>query len=403
MNRTGRIGLVPPRYGHDVVGGAEAVLREVAHGLAARGWDVEVLTTCARDHFSWANELPDGTTRDGDVTVRRFPVANDSAGTDRRRVEEALARGEAVTVADQERWVNDGLRVPELYHHLLEHAGDYRALVVSPYPFWTTFACGQIAPERTILRPCLHDEPYARMELFQPLFSGVAGMWLQTEPEADLARRLFNVPAQTAVVGEGVPVPAGHDPDRFRARHGVVGRFVLYGGRREGAKGWEPLLEGFARAVRRHHLDLTLVTFGSGEIHAPPDMADRVVDLGFLSDEDRDDAYAAADAYLQPSALESFSRTVMEAWLAGTLVIANGASEVVRWHCERSGAGLVYGDEHELEECLRLVAEAPDVAAELAAPGRQYVLDHYTWPVTLDRMEQTLAEWTEPGPDRGRS
>lgn len=396
MNRTGRIGLVPPRYGQDVVGGAEAVLREVAHGLAGRGWAIEVLSTCARDHFSWANELPAGTSRDGAVTVRRFPVANDSPGTDRRRVEEALARGEAVSLGDQERWMNDGLRVPELYHHLLDHAADYRALVVSPYPFWTTFACGQIAPDRTILRPCLHDEPYARMELFQPLFSGVAGMWLQTEPEADLARRLFNVPAQTAVVGEGVPVPTGHDPDRFRARHGIAGPFVLYAGRREGAKGWEPLLDGFAGALRRHHLDLTLVTFGSGKVHPPPDIADRVVDLGFLTDEERDDAYAAAAAYLQPSALESFSRTVMEAWLAGTLVIANAASAVVAWHCERSGAGLVYRDDLELEECLRLVAEAPDVATELAAPGRPYVLDHYTWPATLDRMEQTLAEWTDP-------
>ena len=118
-----------------------------------------------------------------------------------------------------------------------------------------------------------------------------------------------------------------------------------------------------------------------------------MIDLGRISDAERDDAVAAADAYVQPSAMESFSRTIMEAWLAGTPVIANGASAVVRWHCERSGAGLVYDDDYELEQCLRFVAEAPDLAASLAKPGRDYVLDNYTWPVTLDRMEATLEEW----------
>ena len=61
------------------------MLREVAHGLAARGWEVEVLTTCARDHHTWANELPPGTTRDGSVTVRRFPVVRDTPGAEPRR------------------------------------------------------------------------------------------------------------------------------------------------------------------------------------------------------------------------------------------------------------------------------------------------------------------------------
>mgnify|MGYP002682747930 CR=1 FL=1 len=39
-----------------------------------------------------------------------------------------------------------------------------------------------------------------------------------------------------------------------------------------------------------------------------------------------------------------------------------------------------------------LVAEAPDQAAALAEPGRDYVLDHYTWPATLDRMALGLED-----------
>jgi len=389
-----RLAFVPPRYGPDVVGGAELVLRQIASGLAERGWTADVLTTCARDHHTWANEYPAGVTQDGPLTIHRFPVVNDTSGADRARVEHLLAQGEMPTLSDQERWMNDGLRVPELFHHVLDHAADYRAVVVSPYPFWTTFAVGQIAPERTILRPCLHDEPYARMELFEPLFSGAAGLWLQTEPELELLTARFPGAGPVAVAGEGVPVPERYDPEGFRARHGLGDRrFVLYGGRREGAKGWQNLLDGFAEAVRKEDLDLHLVTFGVGEVVPPIDVADRVVDLGFLSDEDRDDAMAAAAAYVQPSALESFSRMVMEAWLAGTPVIANRAGAVVRWHIERSDAGLLYDDDAELEQCLRFVAEEPGAAAALAKPGRDYVLDNYGWPEVLDRVEEDLDAW----------
>lgn len=392
--RAGRLVFVPPRFGADVIGGAEVVVRELSRHLADRGWDVEVLTTCARDHFTWANEYPAGVQEVDGVVVRRFPTAPPAAPAERAELEAAILAGARLSLAEQQRWMNGGVRSPELYHHVLDHADDYRAVVVSPYMFWTSFACGQIAPGRTILRPCLHDEPFAALELFQPLFAGAAGVWLQTEPEHELAHRLFRLPEQHRVVGEGIPTDKVFEPDRFRRRHGVEGPFVLYAGRREGAKGWERFVDGFARAVIRRKLNLSLVTMGVGEVRAPADVADRVVDLGFLGDDDRDDAFAAAAAYVQPSQYESFSRTVMEAWLAGTLVIANGDSAVVRWHCDRSDAGLVYDDDLELEECLTFVAERPEEAARLAATGRRYVLDNYTWPAVVGRVEETLEEWT---------
>ncbi|HZI37358.1 MAG TPA: glycosyl transferase family 1, partial [Acidimicrobiia bacterium] len=72
----GRIAFVPPRYGDDVVGGAETVLRQAAERLAGRGWEIDILTTCARDHYTWANAYPAGSERHGDLTVFRFPVVH---------------------------------------------------------------------------------------------------------------------------------------------------------------------------------------------------------------------------------------------------------------------------------------------------------------------------------------
>jgi glycosyltransferase involved in cell wall biosynthesis len=394
VERKGRLGFVPARYGDGVVGGAEAVLREMAHGLAQRGWEIDVLTTCARDHFTWENVFDPGveTVADG-VTVRRFPTVISTARAERAQFNAAISAGAPLPMSEQERWMNDDLRLPEMFHYLLDHSDEYRALVFAPYLFWPAFACGQVAPDRTILMPCLHDEPEAYLDIFHPVFSGSRGLWFLSDPECELARSIHPRLTDYEVIGSGLDVPAQYDPDGFRARHGIEGPFVMYAGRREGGKNWEVMLDAFARAVVNGGLPLSLVTMGHGEVVPPPEIADRVFDLGYVSEAERNDAYAAAAAYIQPSAFESFSRTMMEAWLAGTLVIAAGASAVNRWHCDRSGAGLVYDDDDEFEECLRFVAEAPEAAAGIAVAGRQYVLDHYTWPPVLDAVERTIDAW----------
>ncbi|MEZ5379863.1 MAG: glycosyltransferase family 4 protein [Acidimicrobiales bacterium] len=391
--RSGRIGLVPPRFGREVIGGAEAVVADIGRGLAKRGWDVEILTTCARDHFTWANEYPEGVSSVDGMTVRRFPTQTDTDGRHRQHIGNAILSGERVSLVDQQLWINDSLRVSGLWHHVAVHRADYRALVFAPYMFWTTFAVGQIAPEKTILMPCLHDEPPARQEIFAPLFGGARGLWFLTRPEQELAEQLFTLPRRRAEIGAGVAVPEHYDVDGFRSSHGLERDFFYYAGRREWGKGWTDLLATFEHYVGAGG-QLDLVTSGVGDTGHPAHLAGRVHDVGLLSEDGRNAAMAGARAYVQPSALESFSLTVLEAWLAGTPVIANAASDVVSWHVERSGAGVRYRSLDELLGFLEVLGSDAQLAGDLARTGRAYVLAHYRWEDVLDRVEQTLFEWT---------
>ena len=59
-----KLAVVVQRYGAEINGGAELHARYIAEHLA-RHHDVEVLTTCARDYVTWANELPSGAARTG--------------------------------------------------------------------------------------------------------------------------------------------------------------------------------------------------------------------------------------------------------------------------------------------------------------------------------------------------
>jgi glycosyltransferase involved in cell wall biosynthesis len=105
---------------------------------------------------------------------------------------------------------------------------------------------------------------------------------------------------------------------------------------------------------------------------------------------------AAATVYLQPSLMESFSRSIMEAWLSGTPVLARRGGEVVHWHLERSRGGEDFADAAELARALRACVDGPVSAREMAKRGRRYVLANYTWPLVLDRMIAELNALAEP-------
>ena len=402
----GAVALVPPRFGDDVIGGAEAVLASVARGIAARGIPVEILTTCARDHYTWANEFPPGLTEvDGGIVVRRFPTVMPESSSERDRLGNRILAGERLTIQDQQRWVNASLRCPGLWHHVFDHGDRYRALVFAPYMFWTTYAVSGIHSRRTILMPCLHDEPPAHLDIYRSMLEGAGALWFLTEPERDLAMRLCNPPRRHEIVGAPVFVPDAYDAATFRTTFGLTDPFVYYAGRREWGKGWQDLLAGFAEFTLNHRGGaggLKLVTSGVGAVEPPLGCEQSVIDVGLLSDEQRDGAMAAAAAYVQPSALESFSLTVLEAMAAGTPVIANGVSDVVSHHLERSGAGVTYRGTAELVECLDFVADRPEAARALAAGGRAYVIENYGPDLVFDRMIDSLDRWFPIGDGASR-
>ena len=123
--------------------------------------------------------------------------------------------GDQLDEPDELAWSNGRFRVPDLYLYLSGHAAEYAAIVFSPYLFWTTLYCAGIAPERTVLMPCLHDEPYAYLRSVAAALASAAVVWFLSEPEHQLAHRLAPVAAHHSVVGAAVKIPESYDPDGF--------------------------------------------------------------------------------------------------------------------------------------------------------------------------------------------
>jgi len=381
-----RVAFVSTRFGADIVGGAEAVVRDTALGLVARDWEVEVLTTCSVNPYTWANELPETTKVEDGIVVRRFQNVLATSASKEHAVHGRIYYGEHPSLDDQVTWLNALFRNPGLFEAVHRGKDDFDAFVFAPYLFWHSTVCMPLVADRAVVMPCLHDEAYAHMEAMRHVLSVPASLWFLSGPEHDLAHRLGPVTPRHMVIGSGMEVPESHDPDEFRSEYGIDDPFVLYLGRREADKGWPWLMEVFARA--KSHVKL--VSAGAGDAAVPPRFRGRIIDVGLLSEGQRNNAMAAALAYVQPSLNESYSRTVMEAWLAGTPVLVRKGSAVVEWHCSRSGGGWPFASSRDLTDLLAKLMADVDLAGETGQRGRAYVLENYQWPHVLDLIEADL-------------
>jgi glycosyltransferase involved in cell wall biosynthesis len=336
--------------------------------------------------YTWANELPEAARVEEGITVRRFHNELATSASKEHAVHGRIYYGERPSLDDQVTWLQALFLTPGLFEAMLRERDNFDAFVFAPYLFWSTTACMPIVADRAVVMPCLHDEAYAHLEVMRHVLSLPAAVWFLSGPEHELAHRMGPVTPQHSVIGAGMDVPDSYDPGGFREEYGIDSPFILYLGRREADKGWPWLMDVFSRTKT----DVKMVTAGAADACVPPQLRGRIIDVGLLSTEQRNNALAAAVAYAQPSLMESYSRTVMESWLAGTPVLARKGSAVVEWHCARSRGGLSFSGSRDLTVNLgRLVAD-PELAGEMGRRGRDYVIEKYERDHVLDHIEADL-------------
>ncbi|HOW96390.1 MAG TPA: glycosyltransferase family 4 protein [Kiritimatiellia bacterium] len=377
MARAQSIAVVSPRFSEaGTVGGAETLLKRLAELAADDGRQVTILTTCATSHFTWENTVPPGARRVGNLDVRFFPVDADRDVAAFLRIQQAISQRGAFTPEDERAWIRNSVNSRALLDHLRNT--DYDRILAGPYLFGLSFFSAQVHPRKTILVPCLHDEPFAYLEIMKELFGAVGGFAFNTEPERDLARRLFHLPGEKgAVVGMDIE-PFEADPAAFARAHGLDRPYVIYSGRREGGKG-TPLLCEYLHAFReRTGEDVRLVFTGSGPIEAPAELEPYILDVGFVSDREKREAMAGAVAFIHPSVNESLGIVLLEAWLAGAPALVHAGGEVLRWQCRRSNGGLWFRHYPDFEQELLLLLRRPELRQRMGAAGRSYVLREYS-------------------------
>lgn len=401
------------RYGKEINGGAELLCRMIAERMT-RHWQVEVLTTCAVDYVRWKNELPAGIETIQGVTVRRFPVSRERYTRCFDFVYDILALNlkwlnqkkhenpklkemhpvkaflrsvyclifgpDGLGPVTERLWMwLQGPSSRELRHFISQNKNQYDGFIFFTNTYATTYDNLATVADRAIVVPAAHDEPCLYFKLFDKSTRSVKALVYSTPEEKKLFERRFPGVDAVAnrVTGIGVEKCESGLADRFRAKYGIVGDYVVYVGRIEEGKGCHTLFDYFLAFTKQHNSDLKLVLIGKPAMPIPQDPG--ILGLGFVSEEDKFDAIAGAVCLIMPSPYESLSIVLLEAWMSRIPVIVNGQCEVLKGQCERAQGGLAYTTAAEFDQALTIMLTDKYMAAKMAESGKDYTEKTYIW------------------------
>ena len=363
-------------------------MRELVLHLKETGAKVEILTTCVEKFASdWNfNYYHEGNVVEHGITIRRFLVRKRNTEAFDRINYKLINSNVPITLEEEEIFLRENINSPQLYQYMEEHSNEYDYYVFIPYLFGTTYYGVQVAPEKSILIPCFHDESYFYLKHFQTVFSSVAAIVYNAEPERRLAEKNYNLENVCQVVmGIGMETEVFGVPNRFRTKYGINEEFVLYAGRKDAGKNVDVLLAYFAEYKRRNKNSIKLVMIGGGEIDIPESIRRDVCDLGFVPIQDKYDACSAAIALCQPSSHESFSFVIMESWLCGKPVLVSGQCEVTKDFAIQSNGGLYFDDYFEFEGAVNYLMDNKHIADDMGRNGRVFVKDNFAWDVIVEK------------------
>jgi glycosyltransferase involved in cell wall biosynthesis len=392
-----RIAFVVQRYGTEILGGSEYHCRLIAERMALRpgsgqagGHDVEVLTTCARDYITWANEYPEGSERINNVTVRRFANAHTRDIDAFNRYSDWIFHNPH-TREDEMSWLEQqGPWCPALIDHLAVHERSYDAVIFFTYLYAPTVLGLPIAQERSILTPTAHDEPAIHLDIYKEMFQRPQAIAFNTEVEKAFLKKTFEFRTLAEeTVGCGVDLLEGQPGSRQAGPNGLPqGPFLLYGGRIDAGKGCDQLLDFFG-AYKDQDGPATLVLMGAKLMPLPN--VPWVRYAGLLSETDRLNALEAATIVVVPSPFESLSLLALEGMAVGKPVLCNAHADVLVDHCRRSNAGLFYATREEFIECTHLLLADFELRELMGRNGKAYVSANYSWDVIMAKYDTLMA------------
>ena len=226
------------------------------------------------------------------------------------------------------------------------------------------------------------------------MFGAADAFVFLTDEEKDLVHSIFhNEDVPYEVCGVGVDVPSEVSADRFRKKYSQynLDNYIIYVGRIDEGKDCPRLFRYFMEYKKRNkNSDLKLVLMGKAVCDIPkhPD----IINLGFVTDEDKFDGISGAKALMLPSKFESLSISVLEAMTLSKPVIVNGICDVLKGHCIKSNGGLYYKNFFEFEGCLNYLYEHPDVYEIMCKNARKYVDDYFQWDDIMKKFDDIIAK-----------
>jgi len=386
-----KVAIVVQRYGPKVVGGGELLTREVAEHLHTMlGWDIDVYTTTAQDYMTWANVFPAGEEVINGVRVLRFNSSLQrfkyfglydrlTAKLLRRLRRHSATRFLALILEMIWIWLQ-GPYCPALIQALDNNAEKYRKIIFVTYLYYPTLAGIKKHRDKAILIPLAHDEHAFHFTIVEQMLRSVPSMITNTPPETQLIK---------SKLGRATPVidqaGVGFNADAYipESRKSGDQPYILYLGRISAGKGVAQLVDWFNRLdsdPRFAGLKLRLAGHLEDSVKIPNNP--RFEYLGYVDEKTKLQLMQNATVLVNPSAHESLSLIVIEAFALKIPVLVNKHCEVLHHYTKVVKTAFEFGDQVSFADNLHQIiatdwqSHAHQVDLE---ESRQWALDTFSW------------------------
>lgn len=399
------------------VGGAQTYTQAMAERFARDGDDSSVIATTAKSIDTvWLPHLPQLTagqeTLNG-VKITRLKMAHLPLAPYSfyalRRFAPMLAGAGRMGEAALERLAPLMPRVPGMATALAAHTPRPDVIhainisLESPLVAAARFAAKEGIP--LMVTPFVHvGDWHVQRNYLMPhqlaVLRQASRVIVQTALEQDAIAARGVHPAKIEIVGMGVDpaVHVGGSAQRFRAAYSIHPdtKIVTFMGTLTFDKGAAHALEA-ARLLLARGEDVALALAGEAVVPggfeqayarvAPAERA-RLLRLGNVSGQLKNDLLEATDILVMPSRVDSFGIVYLEAWLHGKPVIgarAGGVPAVIREG--EDGLLVAFGDVAGLAVGIMRLLNDPALSQRMGQAGRAKVLARFTWDEIYRRIK----------------
>jgi len=191
---------------------------------------------------------------------------------------------------------------------------------------------------------------------------------------------------------------------KFRKKHEINGRMILYLGRIHKSKGIDFVINAFYRLTQEMN-DVILVIAGSDDgykkelekLIEKSNLSDKIKFTGFVAEADKISAYVDADLFVHTvQYMGGVGLTPLEAILCDTpVIVTEECGEVIKEvNC---GYLVEYGDLNDLKEKMKMVIENPEEGKEQVKRGKKYIRENLAWVAVVKRVEEVYLGLIEKG------
>lgn len=387
-----KILCVIQRY-YPVIGGAENHVKELMDYLS-KNHDVTVFTTTVMDLKSLLNKDAEKIQQynSDDYKVKRFDVLTPlEINWDKYAQDFPLALS------------YPGPFSPKLWEELVIKKIDYDLIFAASFPFHHILPA-YVASKKwkipIIIMPLIHPEHPDRFftSIKLSMLYYADGITVNTNYEKKILSRHGINERKISVIPPSLSIKSNVKlyPDKFRKKIGLSAdeKVVLYVGTRAAPKGLFHLIDAM-NIISKSNLQVRLLVVGPSSKQFDKYVARlskknkaMILDLGFVTEEEKQNAFCSCDVLVLPSKSESFGLVYLEAWHHKKPVIGcriGAVSEVI--DDEKNGLLVEFGNTKELAEKILYLLQNPSIAKEFGENGKKK-LETYAREKSLKAFEE---------------